>query len=56
MTNAGRPRQGFKRIKEFSNPAVGGVDLVGCDVFPDFLQVLRRIDAGNIILHPRLWR
>ena len=39
MADAGCPRDGLKRIKQSTYPAVGSVDIVLGDVFPDVVQI-----------------
>jgi hypothetical protein len=31
--------EGFKRIEQFSGPAIGGFDVIGSDVFPNLVEI-----------------
>jgi hypothetical protein len=35
--------EGFKRIEQFSDPAVGGFDVIRSDVFPNLVKIEVRI-------------
>jgi hypothetical protein len=37
--------EGFKRIEQLSDPAIGGVEVIGGDVFPNLVQIQIRIGA-----------
>ena len=34
-----RMPEGFKRIEQFSGPAIGGFDVIGSDVFPNLVEI-----------------
>jgi len=37
--------EGFKRIEQLSDPAIGGFNVVGGDVFPNLVEIDVRIGA-----------
>jgi hypothetical protein len=49
-------REGFKRVEQSTNPAVGGIAVIRGDVFPDLLEIKLRIDAEDVAAHPRSLR
>src|SRR5208283_615311 len=51
VAHARRARKGLERTKQLSEPAVGGVDVIGGEVFPDFVEVEVGINAENITRH-----
>ncbi len=52
MADARCQSDALKRIKQFTYPAVGSVDIVLGDVFLDVVQIKVGIFAENIPIHP----
>jgi hypothetical protein len=45
--------EGFKRIKQLSDPAIGGVDVVRGDVFPNLVEI--ELGSGTEDNRSRAW-
>jgi hypothetical protein len=51
VPHAGSAPEGFKRIEQFADPSVGGVDTVRSNVLPDIVQIEARIYAEDVAAH-----
>ena len=51
MAHAWGLPESFESVEEFAYPAVGGVDVVPGDVFPDIIQVKVSIGAKDVVAH-----
>ena len=45
-----------KRIEQLGDPAVGGVNAVGGNIFPDVLKIQDCLCAENVVAHARGFR
>ena len=50
---AGVWARAFKCIEQLSDPAIGGVEVIGGDIFPNLVEIEVRIDAKNEAAHAR---
>src|SRR5271169_6254557 len=51
VTHAWGFPESFKSIEELAYPAVGGVDVIPGDVFPDIIKVKVGIGAKDVVAH-----
>jgi hypothetical protein len=56
VSHAGGLAEGLKRIEQFFDPAIGGVDIVRRDELPDIVQIEFRINAENVTAYARGFR